>query len=73
MKTHRSVKTTIWSDDSGQKILVDTIQGLPFGILPENRETKITKYGILVCSGHQHMGMGEDMELTEIEFTIKQR
>ncbi|MES9832085.1 MAG: hypothetical protein ABW139_07540 [Candidatus Thiodiazotropha sp. DIVDIV] len=64
-------KTTIWRESDSGKLLIETIQGLPYGEPRMGQILSIPKYGEVSCSGINKSGSGSSEEITEIQLTAK--
>jgi hypothetical protein len=64
-------QTTIWQKSSGGQSLVDTLPGLPYGVLQMGQVVHIKNYGEASCCGISKTGSGANEAITEIKLLLK--
>ena len=63
--------TTIWREQGGTTVLVETIRGLPFGTPNMGARVPTQKYGEARCTGVRKSGTGKNEQVVEVKLTVK--
>lgn len=63
--------TKILRAGQGGSVLVQTLQGLPFGAPVIGTVINIPGFGLASCSGHEKSGSGKNETIDAVSFTLK--